>query len=63
MAREKSHSEYSMPVACTLNSASSSTLPNFGPFEFLICLLFILHNKSFQFLQTSAVIVTLSLTS
>lgn len=34
MAREKSHSEYSMPVACTLNSASSSTLPNFDPLSF-----------------------------
>lgn len=41
--QEKNHTaEYSMPVAYTLNSASSSTLPNFDPLSFH---LFALHSS------------------
>ena len=45
---EKNHTaEYRMPVACTLNSASSSTLPNFDPLIFSsVCSSFFTTNLS-----------------
>lgn len=46
--QEKNHTaEYRMPVACTLNSASSSTLPNFDPLIFSsVCSSFFTTNLS-----------------